>query len=233
VKWLLVIVLALPTILLSLLSPTLEVEQSVQLDEVVPIAQNATLTVPSSFNVIENKDFYLAIWIRSDEPLRDAVMSKVDFEIKGKPGLSLRFIRLGEETRPQVYWKNTDKGGWFTFAPIKQQPNKWKLFLLSFRENQYLGLHVAYETEAETAELVSLGGYKLSFFPSSESLMKIGKVTTPGYRGEIGPILVFQGGSKKSFEILKELIAEPEQIPTKETIFSGTEGLEIEKKRND
>lgn len=229
-KWLLVIVLALPTILLSLLSPTLAVEQSVQLEEVTPIAQHATITVPTNFNVTQDKDFYLAVWLRSEEPLRDAVISKVDFETKGKPGLSLRFIRLGEETRPQVYWKNSEKGGWFTFAPIKQLPNRWKLFLLSFRENRYLGLHVAYETEDETAELVSLGGYDLSFFPTSESLMKVGKVTAPGYRGEIGPILVFQGGSRKSFEVLKELIMEPEQVATKEPIFSGTEGLQIEKK---
>lgn len=232
-KWLVIPILALPTILLSFLSPSVSVEQSVRLGEVRPIAQNQKVTIPVRFNVSENKDFYLAIWVRHNKGLRDPIMSKVDFEVKGRPGIMLRFVRDGEDTRPQIYWRNQNRGGWYTFSPIEHITNKWILFLISFRENNLLGLHVAYEREGKTAELVSLGGYKVEIFPLSESLVSVGKVFNPGFRGEIGPVSIFQGGSKRSFDVLKALVEFPGEIPSKEIIFSGTEGIILEKMQND
>lgn len=230
-KWLILLVLALPTVFLSLLTPSVAVEDHVQLGEVVPVLSNQKGTVPLPFNVTLNKDFYLSFWLRMDESPRDeVVMSKVDFDVLEKPGMALRFTRSGDEVRPQVYWRSKEKGGWYTFSPIRYEPKKWKLFLISFRENQYLGLHVAYEADEKEAKISSLGGYKINFFPHSEALLSLGKVTTPGFRGEVGSVLLFQGGSKESFEVLKSIAKDPNRVPTKEPIFEGA--LIVESKKD-
>lgn len=229
-KWLILLVLALPTVFFSLLSPSVAVEDRVRFGEVVPVLNNQKGTVPVPFNVTFNKDFYLSFWLRSDESPRDEmVMSKVDFDVLEKPGMALRFTRIGDEIRPQVYWRNKDKGGWYTFSPIRYEPKKWMLFLISFRENQYLGLHVAYEADEKEAKIFSLGGYKVDFFPRSEALLSVGKVTTRGFCGEVGSVLVFQGGSKESFDVLKSIVKDPNRVPTKEPIFDGA--LIVESKK--
>jgi hypothetical protein len=117
--------------------------------------------------------------------------------------------------RPLVYWQDeSGKGRWVTFASANIQPKEWYLMAVSFRENRFLGVHIApIRTEAP---IEAVGGYDLEGLnPSNDSDLVVGSFANGKFKGRLGPFGVIQktGLSDDLTALIERLRAEPGVIP--------------------
>ena len=140
---------------------------------------------------------------------------KYDLESKSKSGFGLSLSKIEGSIHPQVYWQDNDsKGGWHIFKNIDIHLKRWNLFVVSFRNNKFLGLHNSqllndkemlslnldnenqHKIETITLDKVNfhpitnnLGGYNLESvgLPNSSAPLVIGSPFNSSFRGKIGP----------------------------------------------
>ncbi len=179
----------------------------------------------SSLEASDGKDFIFSFWVKFKKlPSQDEnmiIISKYDDKSASRKGYSFALAREQENVRPSVYWRDENNNGtWFAFSEIYVEPKLWNLFVISFRDNKYLGLHTAALLEKDqtlSTQIKLLGGYELSttIIPQNKSNLEIGAISAGKFRGKIGPVGIFN--RKKITEnldsILKNLIAAPLSVP--------------------
>lgn len=156
----------------------------------------------------ENRDFVFSLWFSlkdlPESSERDILVAKFEGESRSRTGYAIAVRKDGNQLRPSVYWRGkVKKGGWYEFPPMPFSKGSWYLLVLSFRQQQFLGLHYKLiETIAPNnkAKLTSLGGYDIAEVGSIEnsSMLLIGAPARSELRMLLGPVAVVSGTSADS-----------------------------------
>lgn len=206
---------------------------------------NTFITVKSSPSLEpqEGKDFLIAVWVKLKKlPLVGesfVVFSKYDEKSSARKGYSFSLTKEQESLRPSLYWKDNSNGTWFTFSEVNLEPKHWTLFVITFRDDKYLGLHVATLPDAQAensqAAIKLLGGHELSnkILPQNKADLLIGSFNGGKFRGKIGPLGIFSSKSltENLNNILTSLIESPREVP--EQFEESDVGLWIPDDRSD
>jgi len=167
-----------------------------------------------------DNDFLFVIWFKLrhvlSEDERVTFVAKYDPNSKLRAGYSIALQKDTDGVRPLVYWQDeSGQGHWYTFATMSVPAQSWVMLGLSFRSNQYLGLHGAVMGDTQGVKL--LGGYDLEkpMIPTSESDLVIGAFGGSKFRGRIGPVGIAKPIKlgERLIPILNEVISRPLEIP--------------------
>lgn len=163
-------------------------------------AQGSLVTVPNSPEIspIEGKDFAIVVWFKPKKYVEDEdrvmIVAKLDTDDPSRRGYAVGYTREGGVFYPLVYWRDRKlKGGYFRFESVPILPQSWSVFLVSFQEGKFLGLHAGTELPNGNVELALKGGYELEppIYPTNDSALLIGAPKAGKFRGAIGAVGVF------------------------------------------
>lgn len=156
----------------------------------------------------DNKDFIFSFWFSlkdlPESSERDILVAKFEGESRNRTGYAIAVRKDGNQLRPSVYWRGkVKKGGWYEFPPMPFSKGNWYLLVLSFRQQQFLGLHyklIESSIPSSKAKLTSLGGYDIAEVGSVEnsSILLIGAPARSELRMFLGPVAVVSGASADS-----------------------------------
>jgi hypothetical protein len=153
-----------------------------------------------------NRDFVFSFWFSlkdlPESTERDILVAKFEGESRNRAGYAIAVRKDGSQLQPSVYWRGKkQKGGWYEFPPMLFSRESWYLLILSFRQQQFLGLHYKL-TEPENLEskLTSLGGYDIAEVGSIEnsSMLLVGSPARSGLRMLLGPVAIVSGASAEA-----------------------------------
>lgn len=150
---------------------------------------------------LSGEDFLVSIWFnfRRIPAASETMMlySKTD-EARLPSGYSLSLERVGSAIRPVVFWKDQEgKGGTYRFEDMRLPLRVWINFVLTYSEDNKLGLNAIFVRPGEKPIRLLLGGYKLSVpvYPVNRSDLIVGSLNRGTFRGAIGPMLIARGRS--------------------------------------
>jgi len=142
-------------------------------------------------------DFLFFVWFKLREPLgkeeRVYLMGKYDPESRDRVGYGVALAGGPDGIRPQVYWQPANEAGkWFTFASAPLKPQRWYLLVASFRDQKYLGVHLAALGDSGKPQV--LGGYSVDAktLPVTPADLVVGAFGSTFFHGRIGPFGIIQ-----------------------------------------
>lgn len=175
------------------------------------------ITIPrsSAYNPEKDKNFFVLFWFKGDTYPQNGqemqLLAKYDTEGEN-PGFALRIANYNSALHPQIYWKNSKgEGRWYSFADIKIPANKRRAFLISFTDNQFLGLHLFFLNSKKYLTVRNLGGHEvLDIFPDSKSKLRLGSLNDRLFSGQIGKTFVISDSKLQLGELSEFLQDKPD-----------------------
>jgi hypothetical protein len=165
------------------------------------------------------RDFLLTVWVKFKKlpapGQRVVFLGKTDWDDPRHSGFSMSLTREANVFRPAVYWQPPTGGnvGTLVFSELRVVPQRWILFALSVKDNRFLGLHTAMLLDGSAADVRLAGGFDVQNAapPEGKTDLLVGALGSSPFRGEIGPIGVFEpkeirGEVKR---LLKDLVKNP------------------------
>ena len=177
--------------------------------------RNADTLQPSA-----GRDFVFSVWINPKRPPKEGQRMVIASKSGDKtPGYSLAIASDGTAVRPEVRWVGQEgKGKWFVFGELPLVIDRWHLFVVSFIDGRYLGLHAVTILGEAKPEVKLLGGYDVAEYgiPHNQLPLEVGAVDGGAFRGKVGAIGVFAGSKfgDRVKDLAKELSRSPREIPT-------------------
>lgn len=177
----------------------------------------------------EGEDFLFFFWFKAREQPKFGekivAVSKGEGYAEDAIGYALGYVGAeGGAVRPYVFWRDSEKrGNAFVFSELELDPKTWYLFVLSFSDDQFLGIHVVphglrvamKKGEKDSAKL--MGGYTLEggSSPKTDSKLVVGADRLGPFRGKIGSFGIFRGEglSEKLPSVLEGLALDPRKVP--------------------
>ena len=173
------------------------------------------------------EDYIVSFWIKpsrlpqASEKILIAGLS--DFSPSSKEGFLFGLKRDEQQgsaaIRPIVFWGDGSSGQWFTFSEMDLLPQTWALFVISFSEDRYLGLHMASLSATNKPNVRILGGYEVATgtLAKSPQPLRLGSVNKGRFRGKLGPLGILSGPGIASdiTNIVEEMAAQPKSAPSK------------------
>jgi hypothetical protein len=181
------------------------------------------------------KDFLISVWVKLKKLPETGesfvIFSKFDEKSAARKGYSFSLTMEQDKLRPGIYWRDENNGTWFTFSEVGIKPKTWNLFVISFRDEKYLGLHTAQFVDGkgatDEAGVKLLGGYELTnkIFPQNKMDFQAGSFGSGKFRGKIGPVGIFSSQSitKELDPILASFVENPTEVPD----FFNTEDVAL------
>ncbi len=172
----------------------------------------------------QNGDFLIVSWFNLRSlPSKEGRMFLLSHLNEGGPskkGYGLALSRASREwMRPEVYLSFDGKtGGWYRFSDIRFLPGQWLMFAMAYYEGKYLGAFVGTYDDRGKVNIQKAGGYELdiTWKPYKRSALKVGALKGGLFRGQIGPVGVFNLTNLKESlnSILKDLMRDPIELPS-------------------
>lgn len=167
------------------------------------------------------EDFVFSFWVRPSRlPQRSEkilLAGASEFSADSKDGFMIGLSRDDQKIRPIALWGDGDQARWYSFSEVELYPQAWALFVLSFTESRFLGLHVASFSREGKPIITLLGGYEVpeGLVAKTGESLKIGAVGSGRFRGRVGPFGVFSAADlgDKLEDLVKELAANPLERP--------------------
>jgi hypothetical protein len=193
--------------------------------EVTAISSAGTFLAVSgggATNPLVGEDFVFSFWVRPSRlPQRSEkilLAGASDFSSDTKEGFILGLSRDDQKIRPIALWADGTQARWYSFSEVELYPQAWALFVLSYTESRFLGLHVATFSREGKPVINLLGGYEVpeGLVAKTAESLKIGAVGNGRFRGRVGPFAVFSAAElgDKLEDLVKELASNPVERPS-------------------
>ena len=196
-----------------------------------------------SFNPIDERDWMLVYGLKLKslprEQKRHVALLKYDSDTISRSGYGFALTNLGGRVYPEVYWRTKSRqGGWFRFSEVGLQKGEWGVFVISYRQGKYLGLHFL-SLGVDENDLTLLGGYALDYEgitepPESVAALKIGDPARTNLVGMFSFVSILS--TKKlaqSFPGVVQKLVHRKQLPADWTIhFLTYNGKQDESEKN-
>jgi len=168
------------------------------------------------------KDFLLTAWYRPRElpsgKDRVTLFTKHNDNSRAKEGITAVLTAESEGYKVSVSWKDkSGKGRLYQFSNVPLIAQTWFMIGVSLHEGRYLGLHTVTLLPGRKPEVKLVGGYDMTveIYPDSTNDLIFGAQRSGQFRGQIGPVGIFQGKriGQELTKTLKFIAAEPSAVP--------------------
>lgn len=182
----------------------------------------ASIKSSDNLNPQEKKDFLFFIWVKNrsitQDQGRNIFLLKYDENLKSKAGYGLALVSKNGRVHPELYWKGEKEGGWHQFPDIPDYKDMWIVYVMSFRDNKSLGLHLVVPSLiGEKPQIKLVGGYPLEIDVKNSGNLIIGAPEHSNFRGSIGTFGILEKTNlTENFNDILKLIANNPVEPPKD-----------------